>query len=423
MCVCVCVCVYVCVGVGVCVRSLWLMSRSGQSTTSSDSPHHVGAVGRISDDSLTAALGQYVEACKAPSQAFHFGKYNFLRKTQAVRGEALLACKLLVYVLSDTLVKLRFKPKQMQRSLLAVNEQYHRKCNDSSRDDVDWARAVTIIIGNLCSHARRLRNPTLYQQCRSRIGNASGRTQLDELRDAVASVAPLRHAASDAPVPIAGVGQKRPASPRVQAPARMLRSREAAAPRAAAGTQSADPANRASAPGAQIVLHYDAEGWPIDPGAVTGAAAGASSSESSSSEAGSDDDDASTSDASAFAGVARGPAPTKLTKEQQQVARRGLAQSVRKPLSGTVQFKTDCQPVLEKSYTEIATVTMGQIGLWLGTNESNIRLLEGHSWKYIVTVHSSHSERHQSIMRRIFRRAIEMDYDADDMRAECSHRL
>ena len=81
----------------------------------------------------------------------------------------------------------------------------------------------------------------------------------------------MRHAASDALVPNAGVGAKRPASPCGAArPTRMLRSREAAA-----GTQSADPAHRASAEGMQVAYRLDEHGWPIDPATVAGAVAGA----------------------------------------------------------------------------------------------------------------------------------------------------
>ena len=392
------------------------MSQSVQSTASSDSPHHVGAVGRISDDALSAALGQYVEACKTPSQAFDLKGYNFLRKSQAVRGQDLLNCKPLLFVLCDTLLGLRFTSTQMQAALLTVLKQH--KCNTSSRDDVDWARAVCMSISVLCTHARRLRNEALYQQCRVKVLTSAGRAALDELRDTVSSVAPLKETSSDDRVlPIASVGAKRPASPcRASRPTRKLRSRDTAVPHAEC---------------TQVDYPLDEEGLPIDPYLPDGviavidpdagpdADAGTSSSDSCS-----DDEDTSTSDATSSPprGVARGPAPTKLTKEQLQLANRRLARSVRQPLSGAVQLKaaSGAQPAVDESHAQVGTVSIGKIGLWLERDESFIKVLDGHTWKYIVTVHSSHSDQHQSIVRRIFRRSIEMDYDEDDMRAERS---
>ena len=419
------------------------MSVSGESGTSS-SPHHVGAVMRIEDKALLRGLMAYVDTCNPVERAFDLGAYNRMTRAQAVRGDALLDNKHLVYTLCDTVKEMRFLPVQLQRVLLEVNHLRDGNCNASSRDPVDWARAVACSIGILCAHARRIRNPQLHRQALTKLGSEAARTELNELRDRICAAAPLLAKedygkGSRPPPPLPGLAASS-AIPLCDAEGETAKRRGArkravdAVMSSSEGRRHSIKSPRRSPPGlgsCERQISFDAAGWPIDPETAVGEAGAAAPTVQPrsvewpvySSDAESDACPsrlcASSSSDGDVDGVAKGPAPTKLTGSQFRKVCKGLSASVKTPLSGAMTLKIQGKETpLDNTHKEIAQIAIGAIARWCTPSESVIRIREENSWRDVSRLHKAECKYHRRQFKSIFKRAVQHDYTEDDIRNE-----
>ena len=152
------------------------MSQSTESSPASGpaspaSLHQQGSVIDFDGRKAQCAFGEYVKECDRPTAAFDIGIYNKVKKSQSVKGDAIVRNKKLIEASIACLPGLRFRPTQLQLQLEDLDTEY--KCNPTTRAQSDWSRATMLSLSVLLSHVRRLRNAKLFAQCLARTSVAN----------------------------------------------------------------------------------------------------------------------------------------------------------------------------------------------------------------------------------------------------------
>ena len=336
-------------------------------SSTSSSPHHVGAVETITDEALVQGLSDYVKSCRTPGVAFDLGAYNLIKKSQAVKGEPLLDVKALLYAMLELLPGLRVHNLQLRRALLQVNADMDSKCNGSSRPSADWARATSVSVGVILAHTRRLRNKRLFDQCLRRVKTVCARTALQLLRSDVQTKC-------------------------LEAP----------------GGRPLKRALQDEFDDAACVVQFDEEGWPIDPDCAEDAWPQFSS------------DDEVPKAAAPSARVATGPARSSMTPKQRKILAKGLERSTEKALTGAVQLKKELVESSKTEGTSNGEVSMGRIRLGCYSQKSYIQLYleDEYKWKSVCYCDERKCAGHAALMKKIFKSTLNHDWDEDTMRRE-----
>ena len=333
------------------------------------SVHHPGKVTTFETAEAVENLLKYARSFDVPTAAFDLKAYNSIKKSQAVKGDALCAMLPLVESVLEWMPGLRFRPTQLQEVLEAVDSLL--QVNSTNRNRQDWARATTISMGVVLTHARRLRNAELFAQCVAKTSQANA-SKLEDMREKIVESCPLSpHSCTDDAL----IDESQPKEEERAKKRRIAREEEWP-------DFSSTELEGEGCPGQMPWPEFESEeeGEPRER-------------------------------------VASGPAPSQLSAKQRKQLHWDLERSTRYALPGKVRFRKDvgAKPSGEARPQNRLVLSIGEVRIEKKAHKTIIQLNQEDKWKSVCTVSETNSVNHRKVIAEIFKLAGEQDLDQEAM--------